>query len=350
MNRLIFEEYYYSLLMLGIALAAGYMASLIVALILKKISRLRFRSFSINLDLYVTPLHILLPLLALGVVSPFLQFPKPTMDMIGQTIQTLIIATVGGIIFQTVSMIREIILYKYNITVKDNLGARKLYTQTKVIENIIKFFVSFLTISFMIMAFPQVRHIGVSLLASAGVMGIILGFAAQKVLGNLLAGIQIAFTQPIRIDDVVIVDNEWGNIEEITLTYVVIRIWDLRRLVVPISYFLENSFQNWTRVSAELLTYVMVYTDYTVPLDELRHQLTSILEKSVYWDKKVNVLQVTDLQDKTVQLRALMSAVDSSTAWNLQCEVREGMLTFLQKNYPQSLPKVRLELKEMKIS
>ncbi len=218
-----------------------------------------------------------------------------------------------------------------------------MYTQIKVIQRVLSVVILIIGIAIMLMTFAKVRQIGVSLLASAGVIGIILGFAAQRTLGNLIAGIQIAIAQPIKLEDVVVVEGEWGWIEEITLTYVVIRIWDLRRLIVPISYFIQNPVQNWTRKSADLLAYVYIYTDYTIPVDEVRAELTKILESSDYWDKKVNVLQVTDSDEKTIELRALMSASDSPTAWNLRCEVREKLLNFLQKNYPQCLPKVRLE-------
>ena len=222
--------------------------------------------------------------------------------------------------------------------------ARRVYTQIGVISNIIIVGIILLTVSFILMTFPAVRQIGVSLLASAGVLGIVLGFAAQKTLGNIIAGIQIAISQPIRLDDAVVVENEWGWIEEITLTYVVVRIWDLRRLVLPISYFIEKPFQNWTRTSADIIGSVFLYVDYTVPMEEVRQELYNILEKSPHWDKKVKVLQVTNTTERTVELRALMSAADSPTAWNLRCEVREKLIEFLQKKYPKGLPRTRVEL------
>jgi len=195
-----------------------------------------------------------------------------------------------------------------------------------------------------LMTFDKVRYLGTSLLASAGVAGIILGFAAQRSIGTLLAGIQIAITQPIRLDDVVIVENEWGRIEEITLTYVVVRIWDKRRLIVPTTYFIEKPFQNWTRVSADILGTVFIYTDYQVPVDKLREEFTRILEKSELWDRKTNVMQVTNATDRTIEIRALMSAADSPTAWDLRVHVREKLITFLQENYPDSLPRTRIEM------
>jgi small-conductance mechanosensitive channel len=179
------------------------------------------------------------------------------------------------------------------------------------------------------------------MIASAGVAGIVIGFAAQKSLSALLAGFQIAITQPIRIDDVVIVEGEWGRIEEITLTYVIVCIWDLRRLVVPITYFIEKPFQNWTRTSADILGTVFLRVDYVVPVDSVRQELTRILEASPNWDRKVNVLQVTDAKEQTLELRALASSSDASKSWDLRCEMREKLVAFIQKNYPGSLPRLR---------
>jgi small-conductance mechanosensitive channel len=173
--------------------------------------------------------------------------------------------------------------------------------------------------------------------------GIIIGFAAQKSLSNLLAGFQLAFTQPLRIDDVLIVEGEWGRVEEITLTYVVLNIWDQRRLILPINYFIEKPFQNWTRNTADILGTVFLYLDYTAPLDALRAELTRLLEIDPLWDKRVKVLQVTNASEKTIEVRALMSASSSGNAFDLRCNVREGLITFLQKNHPDSFPVVRLE-------
>jgi len=274
-----------------------------------------------------------------------LRFNEAIQAFISYAVTLWIIASVGWLVIRVIHMVLEAILEHYDIKTKDNLTARQVYTQIRVIENIINVGIFILTIACMLMTFPNIKQIGVSLLASAGMLGIILGFAAQKTLGNFIAGIQIAIAQPIRLDDVVIIENEWGWIEEITLTFVVVRIWDLRRLVVPISYFLEKPFQNWTRTSADILGSVFIYTDYTIPVKEVRVELTRILTNSQYWDKKVNVLQVTDAKERVVELRALMSAADSPTAWYLRCEVREKLLEFLQNKFPEYLPRVRIEMK-----
>jgi small-conductance mechanosensitive channel len=222
-----------------------------------------------------------------------------------------------------------------------------VYTQVTVLKKVTVAVIVVFTAASMLMVFDSVRQFGTSILASAGIAGVIVGFAAQRSIATLVAGFQIAMTQPIRIDDVVIVEGEWGRIEDITLTYVIVRIWDLRRLVVPITYFIEQPFQNWTRTSSSLLATVYLYTDYGVPLEPLRAELTRILEASTRWDRKVNVLQVTDAKERTIELRALASAADASLAWDLRCEVREKLIDFLQAHYPASLPRVRAELHEV---
>ncbi len=259
-------------------------------------------------------------------------------------IKLALIFVITWFVIRSINLSREVILRQYDISEKDNLKARKIYTQFRVLENIIIFIVILVAIAIALMTFDGIRRIGVSLFASAGVAGIIIGFAAQKLIASVLAGFQIALTQPIRIEDVVIVENEWGWIEEITLTYVVVRIWDKRRLIVPSTYFIENPFQNWTRVSADILGTVFIYTDYTVPVDELRKELTRILEGTDLWDGQTNVLQVTNAKDHTLEIRALMSAVDSPTAWDLRVLVREKLISFLQLKYPGSLPKTRIEM------
>ncbi|WP_321369210.1 mechanosensitive ion channel domain-containing protein [uncultured Draconibacterium sp.] len=237
---------------------------------------------------------------------------------------------------------KKVILSKLDVNQEDNLKQRKFLTQFNIMESIIYFLIVLIAIGSALMLFEEVRQLGISLFASAGVAGIIIGFAAQKLIATVLAGIQIAITQPIRLDDVVIVENEWGRIEEITLTYVVVKIWDQRRLVVPSTYFFEKPFQNWTRTSAEILGTVFLYTDYHVSFDALREELTRLLESTPLWDKRVNVLQVTDAKEYGVEIRALVSAKDSPTAWDLRVFIREKLIEFIQKNYPESLPRTRV--------
>lgn len=259
----------------------------------------------------------------------------------------LFIAAVTWLIIRILKLVKELVIHNYDVTTADNLRARQVYTQFNILERIVIFIVLILALGIALMSFENIREIGLSIFASAGVAGIIIGFSAQKLIGAILAGIQIAIAQPIKIDDVVIVEGEWGRIEQITLTYVVVAIWDKRRLIVPTTYFIENPFQNWTKTSADILGTVFLYTDYNVPFDALREELTRILGSTDLWDGKVNVLQVTDSSARHVEIRALMSAKDSPTAWDLRVYVREKLITFLQQNYPESLAHTRLYLKNM---
>lgn len=286
--------------------------------------------------------RLLLPLLAVILSAPALAIPDQMQSLFRNGVGMVLIGAFAYILYRLVDVASQLVLRRYRIDVQDNRVARAVHTQVTVLRKVAFVLIAVFTVSSMLMVFDSVRQLGTTILASAGVAGIVVGFAAQRSIATLLAGFQIALTQPIRIDDVVIVENEWGRIEEITLTYVVVKIWDLRRLILPITYFIEQPFQNWTRSSADILAPVFLHVDHTVPLDRLRAELTSILEASQYWDRKVNVLQVTDTTEHTVQIRALASASDASQAWNLRCEVREKLISYLQKHHPESLPRLRL--------
>jgi small-conductance mechanosensitive channel len=271
-----------------------------------------------------------------------------SLELVG-SILLIVSLSWAAIVF--IRIAKLIFLENYDVSVEDNLRSRKFQTQFNILERILDFLIVIISIGLILMLFEEVKRIGVSLFASAGIAGVIIGLAAQRVIGAVLAGIQIAITQPIRLDDVVIIEGEWGRIEEITLTYTVVRIWDQRRLIVPSTYFFEKPFQNWTRTSAEILGTVFIYTDYHVSFEALRKELTRLLESTPLWDKKVNVLQVTDAKERSIEIRALMSAKDSGTAWNLRVFIREKLIEFLQKNYPESLPKTRVIIEgEGKIS
>lgn len=291
------------------------------------------------------PLGLLIIITILSVMLPMDDLTGPAIDF---TIMASIVydVIISWLIIIAIKSIRLIVMGRYDLTSKNNLKARKIQTQLVVIERILIALVLMIGFSVMLLSFPKIRQIGVSLLASAGIAGIIIGFAAQRSIALFLAGFQIAFTQPIRLDDVVIVEGEWGWIEEITLTYVVIRIWDKRRLIVPITFFIEKPFQNWTRTTAEILGTVFIYVDYGFPVDEMRKQMGVILEKQPEWDGQVNVLQVTDAKEQTIELRALMSAADSPAAWDLRVKVREELIRFVQEKYPQYLPKTRVQLRQ----
>ncbi|RPI51949.1 MAG: hypothetical protein EHM55_17705 [Acidobacteria bacterium] len=282
-----------------------------------------------------------LPLLALILGAPALSVSPALAEVVRNATSLLLIGVVAFILFQIVDAAASFVLQQHRLDVSDNLQARSIYTQVMVLKKVAVTTIGIFTLASMLMVFDSVRQFGASILASAGIAGIVVGFAAQRSIATLLAGFQIALTQPIRLDDVVIVENEWGRIEDITLTYVVVRVWDLRRLVVPITYFIEQPFQNWTRSSANILGTVFLYVDYTIPLEALRAELTRILAASRHWDGKVNVLQVTDAKEHTLEVRALASAADGSLAWDLRCEIREKLVAFVQQKYPGSLPRLR---------
>ncbi len=292
------------------------------------------------------PARIIIPLVAARLVLPIIDLSPRILLFSKQTLSLLLIISVAWLVIKLTYVLEDLMMSQYDIDVRDNLEARRIHTQIQILKKVVIVVVGILALATALMTFEKVRQLGATLLASAGIVGIIIGIAAQKSIATLFAGIQMAITQPIRIDDVVIVENEWGRIEEITLTYVVVKIWDLRRLIVPITYFLEKPFQNWTRISADILGTVFLYVDYTVPTEAVRAELRRILENSPLWDRQVCVLQVTNATERTVELRALMSAADASSAWGLRCEVREKLIEFIRQNYPEGLPKVRAELRE----
>ena len=258
----------------------------------------------------------------------------------------LSIATLSWISIEVVSILKNRLLKRFDINSEDNLRSRKLHTQINLLEKVVVFIIILSAIGLIMLSIDSIKEIGIGIFASAGVAGIVLGLSAQKIVGAILAGVQIAITQPFRLDDAVVVENEWGWIEEINLTYVVVRLWDKRRLVLPSNYFLENPFQNWTRTTADIIGTVFLYTDYTIPVDELRKELTRLLEGCDLWDKKVNVVQVTDSKQNYMETRILVSAKNSPTAWDLRVYIREKMIEFIQKNYPESLPKTRIVVKQ----
>lgn len=225
-----------------------------------------------------------------------------------------------------------------------DLSVRGLLTRSRVLTRTLNFMIVLVGSALMLMTFPDVRQIGASLLASAGIVGVVVGFAARPVLSNLLAGLQIAITEPIRLNDVLVVDGEWGRVEEITGTYVTFCIWDQRRMVIPLQWFIEHPFQNWTRRSAELLGTVFLWVDPATPIDALREELVRICKKDSDWDQRVATMQVTDVDENAIQVRAVVSSKNSALNWNLRCRVREGLISFLQRQYPHCLPRHRQQL------
>jgi small-conductance mechanosensitive channel len=289
-------------------------------------------------------LRVILPVLAIIFALPILGLPPAYAGIAGKGSSVLLIVAITLVLFQAVKTAQQMMLLRFDITASNNLRARKLYTQVQVLGRVVYVGIGLFAVACILMLFQQVRHVGTSLLASAGIMGIIAGVAGQKTLANLIAGFQIALGQPIRLDDVVIVEGEWGRIEEITLSYVVVHIWDDRRLVVPLTYFVEKAFQNWTRNSAQLLGSVFFWVDYSFPLEEGRKALAQMIESSPLWDRRFWNLQVTDASERTMQLRVLATSEDSSKSWDLRCEIREKFIAYIQEHHPLSLPLVRAQV------
>ncbi|MGH9728766.1 MAG: mechanosensitive ion channel family protein [Candidatus Acidiferrales bacterium] len=285
----------------------------------------------------------ILPLLAVLVALPTVPLPERLSAILEHVVGLGLIASIAWLVILFSQIVSDILGARYRMDVEDNLVARRIQTQFQVLHRVVVIVVTVVTLSIMLMTIPAIRHIGESLLASAGLAALIVGMAMKPTLSSLIAGIQIALTEPIRLEDVVIVEGEWGRIEEIAATYVVVRIWDLRRLIVPLTYFIEHPFQNWTRSSADLLGYVYLNMDYTVPIEEVRKELRRICESSKLWKGQVCGVQASDSTEHTVQIRALMDARNSSDQWDLRCLVREKLIQFLQEKYPGSLPRNRGE-------
>jgi small-conductance mechanosensitive channel len=336
-------------IVVSLAIAAG---AVLVALALQRViailaTRAHARKptplFQTLVTFGVDSTRLILPLLALLIAVPWLRLDDPILSSATHIVGLALIAAIGWRGIKMVAAIETYVALQHPLS-EATLLSRRLSTQVQVLRHIATFIIAVVTIAIMLMTFPNIRHLGESLFASAGLAAIVGGLAARSTLSNLMAGVQIALTQPIRLEDVVIVEGEWGWIEEITTTYVVVRVWDLRRLVLPLSYFIEKPFQNWTRNTADLLGTVFVYADYTVPVNEVREELHRVLQSSGMWDGKVWGLQVTNLSERTMEMRALMSAPGSSQAWDLRCYVREKLVQFMQERYPQCLPRARAEV------
>jgi small-conductance mechanosensitive channel len=295
----------------------------------------------------IRPTRLLLPLLAAMSVVRASSIPKEFISIISHVLGLAIIACIGWLLIDLLNVLYDVASRRYDPTLSDNESARRMFTQISVLQRVLVVVIVVLTVAFMLMTFEPVRHFGETMAASAGLIGIVGGLAARSTLSGLIAGIQIAITQPIRLDDVVIVEGEWGRIEEITTTFVVVRIWDQRRMIVPLTYFIEKPFQNWTRRSSDIMGTVFVYVDYTVPVDEIRQELRRIVKTSDLWDGKVCILQVTNTTDRSMELRCLVSSVDSNKNFDLRCLVREQLIAYLQKNHPHNLPRVRAELRQV---
>jgi len=326
------------------ALLIGFIIKLIITGILHFYKNTKdyslFKSIITHLG---KPLNFFVPLLILNFMLPLIKLGKVFLDPLDRIAGILIIIAFASLLISAFRIFEDYIYHQYDLSKEDNLEERKVRTQLIFIRKVVIMIVVLVSLSIILLSFDSVRKIGAGLLTGVGIGGIIIGFAAQKSLSNFLAGLQIAFTQPIRIDDVLVVEGEWGRVEDITLTYVVLAIWDQRRLILPITYFIEKPLQNWTRSTSQILGTVFLYVDYTFPVDSLREELNRLLKTSRLWDKRVGVLQVTDSKEHTIELRALMSARNSSEAFDLRCYVRENLLKYITATMPDSLPQTRYQ-------
>ncbi len=289
------------------------------------------------------PAGLALPLLALQAVWQAAPNTLPLIDNTRHFNGLLLIAALTWLASSAIRGLAKGVISQHPVDVEDNMQARRIHTQARVLARSAIVVVFLAGLAMALMTFPGARQVGASLLASAGVLGIIGGLAARPVFSNLIAGLQLALAQPIRLDDVLIVQGEWGRVEEITGTYVVLRIWDERRLIIPLQWFIENPFQNWTRSSAQILGTVFLNVDYSLPLDALRAEAKRVVEQTPEWDGRVFVVQVTDATERTMQVRILVSSSDSGRAFDLRCKVREGLIAWIAREHPDCLPKLRHE-------
>lgn len=337
-----------------LAIAAAFIAgAIIVALIvhavlfwmLRRMASRKTAHFGQSITRHAEkPTRWIFPLIAVLAILPGLPLTPRLMGALEHIVGLGLIAAMAWLVILVVEVSSDMITGRYRIDVSDNLTARSIQTQFRMLHRIVVVLVVIVTIAIMLMTFPAIKHIGESVLASAGLASLVVGLAMKGTLSNLVAGVQIAFAQPFRLEDAVVIEGESGWIEEIGTMYVVVRLWDLRRMVLPLSYFLDHPFQNWTyNRSTNLLAHCYIYTDYTVPVQALRDELTRILKSTPLWAGTVNGLQITELQQFGVQIRALMDARNSNDSGDLCALVRERMLDFVAKNYPDSFPRYRGE-------
>ena len=333
-----------SVILLSVAIAISLVVHFVVFRILRRFAAREGAVVDASLVRHgEQPARWAFALLAVLVLLPVLPLPPTLMSALEHITGLGLIAAVAWLATLLIDITSDVLASRYRIDVSDNLAARRFQTQFQMVRRVLVVLIVIVAASLMLMTFPAIRQIGESLLASAGLATLVLGMAMKGTLENLIASLQIAFAQPFRIGDAVVVEGEWGWIEEIGTMYVVIRIWDLRRLVLPLSYFLSHPFQNWTRTSAEILGAAILYADYTVPVEELRRELRRICESTSLWKGNVCILHVADATERTIQLRALMDARNSGDAWDLRCLVREKLVEFLRTNHPEGLPRYRAE-------
>jgi small-conductance mechanosensitive channel len=327
------------------ALAVGLVAGLLFHLALLRVATRRGSKVAASLARHATrPLLLLLPVFLARLVQPLLDLEPALVPTLRHAGTLLLILAFGWLLLSLIAVLDESLRERAVAGVRDETRAKRMLTRVAIYRRVLTTVIVVLTAGGMMATFEEGRAIGASILASAGIAALVLGIAARPAAENLIAGLRVALTEPIHIDDVVIVEGEWGKIEEITSTYVVVRIWDRRRLIVPLAYFLEKPFQNWTRSGTDLLAQVTLEVDYSTPVDQVREAAGRIVAASEHWDRGFWNLQVTEAGERTIRLRVLASAADSDRAWNIRCEIREKLIAYLQERHPWALPKVRATL------
>jgi len=328
---------------LGAAILAGFVVWTLMLWLFRRTQGRDYRRARI-VRVVSLPLAFFLPLLFLEMALGATPLQGRALQAAQHLLHVGVVACLTWLLVRAVAAGERAIVRSHPIEVADNLAARRIQTQARVLSRVLMGAIVLCGVAVVLLTFPQVRQVGKTLLASAGIVGLVAGIAARPVFGNLIAGLQIALTQPIRLDDVVIVEGEWGRIEEIGSSYVVVRIWDERRMVVPLSWFIENPFQNWTRRSADLLGTAFLWLDYRTPVAAVRAELERICHEAQLWDGRVCVTQVTETNEHAIQVRLLVSARNSGDAFDLRCIVRERMIDFLAREHPYALPRLRAEI------
>jgi small-conductance mechanosensitive channel len=339
------DDYLYLIQPATVVLVAVAAALVITALLRVAVNQL-FRRVPNIRDVSArgrSPFRVALAVIGIRVGLRITSADEPWHTAVDFVLIVVLIAALAWFAVVVLLVIEAAILAKYRTDTKDNRRLRRLKTQVILGRRVAVALIVTIAVACVLLTIPQVRALGAGILASAGVLSVVAGLAVQSSLTNVFAGMQLAFTDAIRVDDVVVVENQWGTVEEITMTYVVVHIWDDRRLILPSTYFTSTPFENWTRRTAALLGTVELDVDWRVPLDELRAHLKAVVEAAEIWDGRTAILQVTDAVNSLVRVRILVSAGDSGTLFDLRCLVRESMVTFLQREYPQALPRQRWE-------
>jgi small-conductance mechanosensitive channel len=327
-----------ALIILGLVAALALGLHYVTTHLLGRVLKNRPYTTSV-LDSIQGPTRLALVVLAFSIALPIAPLaPEPKAFLLRLLLVTVIGLT-GWAVMIALNTAASLYLRRFRIDTADNLAARKHLTQIRILLRTADVLIIIITASVALMTFDAVRQYGVSLFASAGVAGLVVGLAARPVLSNLLAGVQLAVTQPIRIDDAVLIENEWGQIEDITATYVVVRLWDLRRLVVPLTYFIEKPFQNWTREGSDIIGSVILSVEYATPVARVREKAKEIAEQSHFWNRKLLRVEVFDSKENVMELRILVSANSAKSAWDLRCEMREKLIEFLLQDYPAAFPR-----------